>query len=470
MNFDREYYNSKEFLDTLKKYEQAVKLNTIPYFNVEELADLLSYGLANNKFEIALNAFTFAKRLYPNTDECTRMEIRILLFKGEATKAIKLFDNIDIFDEELALLKAETHVMLKETQKAQEIITGLLKNLNADDEYTYYALEILLDCGLAQEVLMLCDKILKKAPHIKSIIEVRAESLVELQEIQSAVEIYNKLLDDEPYNISYWEQLGHIYYMTNKYGKALECFEYETDINPDIDYAMFMQALCYYRMRDYKRAKSIFKEQAQKQNSPLDALFYYALALYKEGDKEGALKIFVNIIKLSQEGSGETMVARVNKAMLLDEMGETTLAEDAMSMALLMKSNKDNRQFIFHDSHLYELKNKDWSTFEELNKYELAGWNEAEEIYQLGIHLVKYGHLILAKRVFNYVKELFTDPTDVDAYLAYILWKTDEQTEAQTAITNALAGKSYLVFELFDLPYNANIAVEEFIEQVKQKG
>lgn len=467
MNYDREYYNSKEFLDTLKRYEQAIKLNTTPYFSAEELADLLSYGLANNRIEIALNAFVFAKKLFPNTDECTRMEIRILLFKGKALQALPLFDNIAVFDEEMALLKAETYVMLKETQKAQEIITGLLKNLNADDEYTYYALEILLDCGLAKEVLTLCDRILKKLPHIKSIIEVKAESLVELQEIQQAVEIYNKLLDDDPYNISYWEQLGCIYYMTNKFGKALECFEYETTINPDIDYARIMQGFCYYQMSDYKRAKAIFKEQADKNDTPLHELFYYALSLYNEGDKEGALQTFATIIKLSQEGSCETMLARVNKAMLLDEMGETTLAEDALSMALLMKPNKDNRQFIFQDSHLYELKHKDWSTFDEINKFESLGWNEAEELYQLGEHFAKYRHLTLAKRVFSYIRAMFTDPTDVDAYLGYLSWNTGDKENATQAIAKALEGRSYLIFKLFNIPYNANISVKEFIEQIQ---
>lgn len=469
MNYEKEYYNSSEFREILNRYEQAVRLNTIPYFGINELVDLSAYGLATDNIVIALNALTFAKHLHPNTDDCIKMEIKILLFKGEALDALSLFDKIDIFDEELTLLKAETHVTLKETDKAQELIKGLLKNLNAEDEYIYYALEILLDCGLAQEVLTLCEKILKKLPHLKSIIEVKAESFVELQEIQSAVNIYNKLLDDEPYNISYWEQLGHIYYMTNKYGKSLECFEYETTINPDIEYAKIMQGFCYYRMRDYRHAKEIFKEHAVKSKKEIIPLFYYALSLYKEGDIENALRAFAKVVANSQEGGTEIMLARINKAMILDDMGESTLAEDALSMALLMKPNENTKQLIFQESHLYEIKHKEIVTFEELNKLEAAGWNEAEEFYQLGVHFVKFNHPALAKRVFNYIRPQFTDPTDVDAYIAYILWNSNEQQEAIPAISRALEGKSFLIFELFTLPYNANISTKEFIEQITQK-
>lgn len=122
MNYEKEYYNSSEFREILNRYEQAVRLNTIPYFGINELVDLSAYGLATNNIVIALNALTFAKHLHPNTDDCIKMEIKILLFKGEALDALSLFDNIDIFDEELTLLKAETHVTLKETEKAQELI------------------------------------------------------------------------------------------------------------------------------------------------------------------------------------------------------------------------------------------------------------------------------------------------------------------------------------------------------------
>ena len=70
------------------------------------------------------------------------------------------------------------------------------------------------------------------------------------------------------------------------------------------------------------------------------------------------------------------MLARINKAMILDDMGESTLAEDALSMALLMKPNENTKQLIFQESHLYEIKHKEIVTFEELNKLEAAGWTE----------------------------------------------------------------------------------------------
>lgn len=469
MNYDKEYYDSQEFRELLKRYEDAVKQNTMPYFGISELADLLAYGLATGKTDISANALAIAKSLHRDSTDCIKMEIKHLISIGEGKAALKLFDRIGKPDIETSLLKAEVYVMLRETLKAEEIALSLLKEMNPEEEFAYYALEILLDCGLAQDVLKYCENVLKVSPDIKSILEIKAESLIELQEIQKAVDIYNKLLDDNPYNTMYWEQLGHIYYMTEKYGKALESFEYETDINPDIPYARIMQGFCYFRMRDNKRALEIFDEFATGEKKDTISLFYRGVVLHKEGKDEEALDAFAFASAYVQEGSIEKMLIRINRAMLLDLAGNSKSAEDALSMALMMRP-KEARQLIFQETHLYELKCKECMTFEEMGRSDSAGWNEAEEIYQLGVHLAKYGHLTLAKRVFTYVKGMFTDPTDVDAYIAYTAWYTGNRELARDAAENALEGKSFLIFDLFGLPYNANISTEEFMGQIILKG
>jgi hypothetical protein len=37
----------------------------------------------------------------------------------------------------------------------------------------------------------------------------------------------------------------------------------------------------------------------------------------------------------------------------------------------------------------------------------------------------------------------------------------------EPAVENALEGKSCILFELFDIPYNSNIMAKEFISQIK---
>ena len=470
MNYDKGFFDSPEFRETLKKYEQASRLNTTPYLGVDELIDLFSYFISTERAEEATNILTLTKRLHPGTQECVKMEIRLLLYRGEAQAAIELFSTIGYSeDNETKLLKAEILLSLKEFKQARDIAIEILHGAkkNNSNENAYEALEIMLDCGFAPEALYICENLLHTFPKQKSLLEVKAECLIELQRIDDAVAIYNNLLDNDPYNTFYWEQLGHIYYMVKRYGKALECFEYETTINDDIEYARMMQAYCYYHLRDYKQARELFKVIGLRYPDSSMPSFYTALSFYHEGEKEIAKAAFGKITNIAQEGTIEMMLARVNKAIILDELGETTRADEAMAMAILM--HPDNmKQLILRDKHLYELRDKENLTFDDMNTLEAKEWSSGEELYRLGEHLVKHGHLILAKRVFRYTRDFYSDTSDIDAYIAYILWHTGEKENIEQAVENALEGKSCILFELFNVPYNSNIMAKEFIRQIKE--
>lgn len=469
MNYDKGFFDSPEFRETLKKYEQANQLNTTPYLGVDELIDLFSYFLSTDKPEEADKVRSIATRLHPGTPECTKMEVRLRLYRGEAQEAKQLFSTLKYTeDNESKLLKAEIMLSLKEFREAREIALEILHEATkaGGGENAYEALEIMLDCGFAHEALFICDNLLRSTPGQKSLLEVRAECLIEMQRIDEAVNIYNSLLDNEPYNTFYWEQLGHVYYMVKRYGKALECFEYEITINDDIEYAKMMQAYCYYHLKNYAQAREIFKAISARYPESSIPLFYTALSFYHEGNKELAKEIFNTITNIAQEGTVEMMLARINKAIILDELGETARADEAMAMAILM--HPDNmKQLILREKHLYELRDKENLTFDDMNILEAKEWTSSEELYRLGEHLVKHGHLILAKRVFRYTREFYADTSDIDAYIAYILWHTGEKEKIEPAIENALEGKSCILFELFDIPYNSNIMAKEFIKQLK---
>lgn len=468
MNYDKGYFDSPEFREMLKRYEQARRLNTTPYLGVDELADLFSYYISMEKFDDAVELLTVTARIHPGTPEITKMEIRLSLCRGEADKALQLFSTLGYSEaNESKLLKAEIMLALKDFKHAREIAIEILRESRNGNDNSYEALEIMLDCGFAHEALIICESMLQAAPKKKSLLEVKAECLIEMQRTNEAIDIYNRLLDDEPYNTFYWEQLGHIYYMIKRYGKALECFEYESTINEEIEYARMMQAYCYYYLRDYTHAKEILGWFCNRYPDSVMPLFYIALSYYNEGQHDIAKSFFDEIISIAQEGTAEIMLARINKAMIMDDYGETGRADEAMAMAILM--HPDNmKQLMLDEKHLYELRDKENLTFDDMNMLEAKEWTQDEELYRLGQHLVKHGHLILAKRVFRYTREFTPDTSDIDAYIAYILWETGEGENIEPAVENALEGKSCILFELFNVPYNGSMTAKDFISHISE--
>jgi tetratricopeptide (TPR) repeat protein len=439
------------------------------YFGIDEFADLISYFLFIDNRDEAMQALETSKRLHPSAPENIKLEIKVLLCYGEPTQALKLFNSLKYTEDiESKTIKAEIMLALRDFKQARDIAFDLLSMKTPDQGYVYEGLEILLDCGFALEALDICERALQMAPGQTNLLEVKAECLIELQRINEAVKIYNRLLDENPYSTFYWEQLGHIYYMVKKYGKSLECFEYESTINEEIEYAGMMQAYCYYFLRDYKKAKELFGELARKYSNTVMPVFYIGLCHYHEGAAEEALNAFDIAINCAQEGTISMMLARINKAILLDILGEASVAEDAMSMALLM--HPDNmKQLVLTGNRLYELRDRENLTFDDMNIIETKEWSTEETLYRLGEHLVRHNHLMLGKRVLKYCRDISYDKADIDAYLAYSSWETDNKEETMPYIESALDGHSNRLFELFDIPYNANISTTTFIGQIEQK-
>lgn len=469
MNYDKGYFESSEFRELLARYEKSIKLGIGSYFGIDEFVDLLSYYLSVDKSEEAAAVLDTARHLHPTAPENIKMGIKLLLYNGEPEKALALFNELKFVDEiEMLTIKAEIMVALRNFKQAHDIAIEMLQKSVPGQESVYEGLEILLDCGFALDALDICETAIKAAPQQISLYEVKAECLIELQRINEAVKIYNELLDNNSYSTFYWEQLGHIYYMVKKYGKSLECFEYESAINEEIEYAHMMQAYCYYHLRDYRMAKELFGTLARKYSDTVTPVFYIALCHYHEGAYEDAINAFDIAINNAQEGTIAMMLSRINKAMLLDIVGEKSVADDAMSMALLM--HPDNmKQLVLTGKHLYELRDKENLTFDDMNIIETKEWNTEETLYRLGIHLVNHNHQELARRVLNYCRDLSYDNADIDAYLAYIYWNMGDEEQAARAIDGALDGRSNTLFELFDIAYNANITPTAFISTIKQK-
>lgn len=462
------YFDSPEFRELLQRYEQAIESGACSYFGMEELRDLEAYYIFQETPVAAEEVYELAKRLHPASPDLIKMSIKLSLCKDEPELALIILEGLTApFDDETKLLHAETLLALKEYKEAHDTIIDLLNQPKITKETACEALELMLDCGFAQEALQITNYALQENEHEKCFWEIKAECYIELQNTNAAIAIYNKLLDSDPYSTFYWEQLAHIYYMINKYGKAIECFEYELAIGEEVEYACMMQGYCYYFLHDYTKAIKIFEALAQKYASSAMPRFYIALCNYATGDYEAALKGFENVAHLTDNGSIEAMMARINRAIIMSKTGNVNGATGAISLALVMHPEQ-MKQLLIGDGELYELRDKENLTFKEMNIMDIKEWSREEQLFALARHLIKYKHWSIAKSVLLYARPENEDATDFDACIAFVMHNEGEHTKATPYIESALNGKSNLLFELFGLIYDANISAEAFISRIKK--
>lgn len=464
---NRSYFNSQEFREILKRYEQTRAKEVCSYFEMEDLLDILIYYLLQDSVDDAEDVFAHAKILHSTDSDLTKMEVRLMLARNEPEKALmKLAELGNIDDDEYNLMQAQAFIALKEFREAREIAIAILNKKETTREMACEALETLLDSGYAQEALEITELGLKKYAGEKYLLEIKAECLIELQDTKEAIKIYNKLLDEDPYSTLYWEQLARIYYLTNRYAKALECYEYELAINDEIDYARMMQGYCYYFMRDYRKAHAIFDSLAEKYTQSVMPRFYKAMCRWHEGDEEEAIELFKEVVELSEEESIEAMVASVNRAIILSTQGNTDEARGPMARALVLHP-KNVKQLLVSDEELYTLRDKENLTFKEMNVIDVKEWSEEEGLFALALHLIKYRHYETSIQTLSYIRRTCEDTSDIDACLAFARYHTDK-FELEEFIESALAGKSNLLYDLFGLAYDAEDSVETFLKKIAE--
>lgn len=473
MSNDKEFFATPEFRKLLERYEHK-STGSSPYFEIDELDDLLSYYLYNDNIQRVNEVYTLASQLYPNSCEVVKMQIRILLTYGKPKEALEAFENIKHeTDVDTSLLKAEVLLALKEFNRACVIARKILEENNTTDEAAYDAMEILLDSGFAQEVFDIVSNELRNHPGNRNLLEIMAECLIELQKIDEAIELYNKLLDKNPYSTFYWEQLGHIYYLIERYSKALECYEYELTIDSTIEYASIMQGYCYYHLRDYGKSLEIFGNLSRKYPKNLQARFFTALSLANKREELSAIKEYEQVILSVQEKGDKELelaliLSLVNISLIWKRRGDEELARSCMRHAINNYHNVSGiEQLLFDTGSSCELRDKENKTFREINLTLIMGeWNEHEIMQEFALRLIKMGYTSLALYPLYKARKSAPDTAEIDACIAYSLYhEKGDIKEICNMITSALDGKSDKLFSLFDIPYKSDMDTSEFIER-----
>lgn len=472
MSNDKGFFDTAEFRALLEKYEQMKEKGICSYFETHELSDIHSYYLYKEDSHEAANVFKLAKQLHHGSPDITKMEIRAMLTFGHPEAALPMFNNIEYDnDDDTQMLKAEVLLALKQYKASRKIAHTILSRYAITDDISYDAMEIMLDCGYAQEVLECANEGLKHHPRNKNLLEVKAESLIELQRTDEAISIYNSLLDENPYTIFYWEQLGHIYYMIERYGKAIDCFEYELTIDANIEYAQMMQGYCLYHLKCYDKAIEIFNRFIAKYPQSIMPRFYKALSQAHRDNTEQAIQEFSDTFAIAYKqdyNSIECMLCKINEAILLVKSNRQDEARKCMTYAILFHPSSDNmKQLLLGGNPYYELRDKENMTFRDINATENREWKGYEILTTFGTGLMTAGLNEFALLAFNFAKSTAPDSSDIDANIAYILHcEKEDKEKLEKYVENALEGKSNRLFELFGIPYDGNIGAREFLKKI----
>ena len=203
------YFDSKEFIESLERYEKMRLDGENNYFDGDEIADIADYYFRSDEFQKSEKALEFGLKLHTFNTDILISKANNLLSQGKSKEARVISESIcDSGNQELLFLKGEIELNEGNDELANIYFAQSIETNEQDKGLISDIIIQLLDHHsfiLAQKWL---DNALSLFPESKTFNELQADLYSERKDFDFAIPAYNKLLDEFAYDTYYWEQLG----------------------------------------------------------------------------------------------------------------------------------------------------------------------------------------------------------------------------------------------------------------------
>ena len=307
MNYDMSsYFEDPEFKEALARYEGMVENHTPAYFEADELTDIAEYYASKGRHKDADKAINLAIQLHPDNIDALIFQARSLMLLGkkeEAQMVMQLINNPA--DREFRFLQADLLIEEEHMEEADKI----LQQLAMDEEYE---LDTLLDIILDYVDVNQKEYAKKWIDCLFAHFDMQTlpETNQRLRDVLcDYYSTFNKpklaipylTLNEFPYSVQHWNELGKCYLQQEQYEKAHEAFDFALAIDENNTETLTLKAFLYSQTANIRESINYYLrlEKATEKKPPV----YMALAglHFEMKDYETAMKYTQKLLKQKQE-------------------------------------------------------------------------------------------------------------------------------------------------------------------------
>lgn len=330
---------SNEVLELVEKYERALALDTTPYFDIDEIDDLLIYYEEEKEasVEFLINIVDLGIKLHPDDPEFKTQKIEYLCKIDRFEEAEALLSQYEFDVTDTLLVNIVIHTEKKEFDILCDLFLAEKPNLS-EEQYTQ-ALDIffgkLLQMEEYQVGLNCLNKLSDKAPEDEpdNITRIRFNLHIHLEQYKEAIRFANIVIDRKPYEKTSWLSLAGIYGLLEDYPKMKNALEYAHAISPEDPQITIMLIMCLESlymneestllMKELENKNQLFHKQLSQWSEPaknkmeLSDLLHLFDHLCKENVCESMLPLFY---AMKEENISEELMLLIDERMLHDPM------------------------------------------------------------------------------------------------------------------------------------------------------
>lgn len=257
---DLTYFNSEEFRQILKRYEESVQQGHSIYMDADDLADIADYYQYYGRTEDADCAINLALQYNPEA-------VGPLLYKAREALSMKDFDTAREYAEhigavdqlEALYLQGEILIYEEKVEEADALFREKMKDVMPDEwtDYVYDVANIFSDYNIHDKALEWIAR--SQGDDSDDFKELMARTLFGLGKYKDSERIFNELIDHDPYSTRYWNALASAQFMNEDYHGAITSSEYAIAIDPTDAESLLSKANSLYSLGNYESALTYFQ-------------------------------------------------------------------------------------------------------------------------------------------------------------------------------------------------------------------
>lgn len=423
MNDDSQ--SNDEFTELIEQYEAAREENRTIYLDSEDYCDIANFYLKENKITEAHEAVTRGLSIHSHHSELLAIRTTLYLIENKLNEARETL-NLITDRENIYAKVAEIELLTREGQ--EDRATDLLKNIKSKDLQPDIALLLTItylyfDLGLIKEALLWIQSMVSDKPFDDdSFMEVLAECYSTLDKHKEASDLYNQLIDKDPYCPEYWIGLATSCFNQDQFDKAIEACDFALVSDEDNGDAHTIKGNSFFQLGNYETAIEEYKKA--KLAPEIFYLFtgYCHVALE---DYQTAFHFFSESLSHLKEGHPLTAHVMQNCSKCL--WGLDQPEEAYKYCATLQERFPDLPEgYMLHG----ELLMKEDKVEEAMKQWEkvLTLSDNASTWFQMGVASFNAGHYPEAETFFKRIEEINPEFEDINRYFTLIyLYLGDEE-------------------------------------------
>ncbi len=405
----------EEASNLLNRYLSAVREGKEPYFDADEIDNLLDSFEESEDFSRYDEILALGIKLHPGSTDLRIRECKSCIFHRNFYKAISLIDKIaDRNNPELELLRLECWCNLEEFNKVNAFIDELIQSgSNLTEVVLEHVIPVLNDLDNLVEARKLIEKGLRLFPDNLVFKDELCYLLESEGNFKEAIRLCNELIDKDPFSYDCWFTLGRLYTLSGEFTKAIDAFDYALTCDDTEPELKILRAYCLFMDERYEEAIRSYEEmevsdEFKLQITPLLAECYLKLESFEEAydvlkdliyqtNEEVESTTYINFVRSCMETGRDEEADRIlNKAVNL-------FPEDVRLMAILAMDYLDNGQ----EDKAFELTSK---IFSQISRVDEEVDADCRDLFPKSIQMMFKGNL---NKTLRFYKKMVNVPDDL---------------------------------------------------------